>query len=208
MSMNSLKELFFTRNLIENANLSVLIMLRLESFHLGNNKLSDVSFYPPHAPILQYLYLEHNNFNYIPAMYLSILPKLKWVIEMNNNLQRFPDCNAISHLLELIDLSHNQITHIDKKFLEKAISLTHLYLTSNQLTYCPKVERLPSYRLLNIYVKNNPFHCDRKMCWIHEHLININVQGATCTTPQLYKEMAPTDVDEYGLGCYGMFCII
>ena len=68
-----------------------------------------------------------------------------------------------------LELSHNQISHIEHGSFTKTQQLQYLYLSSNKLrTLEQDMFSIPQQGEITILIEDNPLQCDSRICWIKQ----------------------------------------
>lgn len=121
--------------LISVKELSFLQFGQLRELNISHNELNEFRIFLP--PGLEVLLLSHNLIQTWPHHYLAQASQVKQ-IHFDHNLLKSISCevhaNALLHRLINLDLSYNQVDHIDICILKTMPDLTDLNLSNNKLT--------------------------------------------------------------------------
>lgn len=130
-----------------------------------------------HENRVEYLNLSFNNISKLVANSLQRLRNLKWLVLSNNQIQKMPSLvlktQAVINQIDLsfnriqriefdvnvaeLNLSHNRITAagVIKKLVNNLVNLTHLNLSSNQITNLLPNTFQNAQKLRHLNVSNN-----------------------------------------------------
>ena len=134
----------------------------LEGLRMPFNALETISLGLYHiAKTVKYLKFEHNVIRSVASMEGIAFAKLR-----------------------LLDLSHNNITHLNTEHLIapqlRGLGLKHNHLMSlREVTLSSLGNSLPDGEFLNIYLIGNPWNCDGSLSWLQSNLFILarNVRG-------------------------------
>ncbi|XP_067672234.1 polycystin-1-like [Haliotis asinina] len=188
--------LYFTANSLTRMDLTDDRFSNLKIIDFSSNKLESDSGIAKTLLALQHLeelYLQHNNIKKIDTSYLHGT-KLKILDLSSNPLERFSfdddhDISveefrlADSHFadfpfealkvftrLETLDISGNDISHIEKETLFHRTDLKELHLNNNKLTTLLESEFDKLKHLNKIWLADNPWNCDCSLQWLHDRM--------------------------------------
>lgn len=136
------------------------------------------------------LYISHNSLTDFKWNKLSFLHQLQILDLSFNSLTNVTGINVIS-TLTFLDLSHNQIFHLDDGFLKGAQSLRAVSLCSNKLTTINQstFQASPENQIHTIFLQGNPFECTCDLLdfilWIENSDVKIPrlTSEVTCHAP-------------------------
>lgn len=133
---DSVQILDISHNKLSNVKeLSFQLFGQLRELNISHNELND--FKIPLPPVLEVLFLSNNLIHAWPHFYLAKASQVKRIHLDHNLLKNMSfesDTNSLLHRLINLDLSYNQIEHIDKCILKTMPDLTDLNLSSNKLS--------------------------------------------------------------------------
>ena len=143
----------------------------LTNLNLGSNRISqpiDSSMWKG-LQFLEILLLRENYIHTISPEAFSGLIWLKTLKHGHNYLSSIsPSMWVGLRFLEWLSLNDNQFTDIPHKGLSHMPELKTLYLSNNQL----RTMRIDTFdgtpNKLQLYLYDNPIHCDTTLCWMKE----------------------------------------
>ena len=167
-ALTSCKTLILANNLISEVETGTFSnLVHLEYLKLKGNKLTEVR-----ADMWQglgnfgNLDIDDNEIDHLPDGVFSSMRKLS-ILEVSGNRLTEVTGEMFSGLdLWKLNIGGNQISSI--RGLQRA---SYVYFTNNQLTtleedvFLPHDEDAPK---INLHLPRNPFHCDKRMCWLKE----------------------------------------
>ena len=178
-------------------------LVHLEYLKLKGNRLTEVR-----ADMWQGLRdlgnldIDDDEIDHLPDGVFSSMTKLS-ILEVSGNRLTEATCEIFRGLdLWKLNIGGNQITSI--RGLQRA---SYVYFTNNQLTtleedvFLPHDEDAPK---INLHLPRNPFHCDKRMCWLKQAEKNKRVffyyWGYATSSPSC-ENFPGVDWREVGLGC-------
>ena len=202
---------------------------KLWHFPLHSNVLSDLS--PMIVQIadkwkIARWNISYNNLTNIPKPLMLQLTNLQHLIASFNIIKEMPYLTAVANKIVYVDLSYNQITVIpaasmkNLRFLTdldlrgnlvnefpfwtlvRSASLVNLNLRSNALFTMPR--GFPELKLRDtivIDIRNNPFLCDQRLCWMRHYKPLVLLRDADlCSAPAalvgaVFDELTDTELD-------------
>ena len=144
----------------------------------------------------------------------SVAPNLtNWLILKNNNIASLNEFRNYFSGIQFLSLRGNAITSINNIFLSELKehqSITWINLAENQLKIIsPQIQELT--HLQNVWLGENPFHCDCSMTWMISWLNNFTTpsgedigkdyQKIICHSGQA-KGLPIFTLNRVILGCY------
>lgn len=140
---------------------------------------------------------------------LKVMTKLKHIYLENNGLSNIPDLTFQYHTqLENLEIANNGLTKLTQEQIHGlGNSLTSLQLTGNHITLIDKCVIEELSMLENLYLDQNPMHCDCKLAklyqWAKQNEVDDSffryILKAVCSTPQnlnsqYLTQLAPGDL--------------
>ncbi|XP_046581401.1 polycystin-1-like [Haliotis rubra] len=193
---SGVKYLYFTANRLSQLDLTHDRFSNLKIIDFSSNKLESNSGIAKTVHALQHLeelYLQHNNIKKIDTSYLHGT-KVKILDLSNNPIERFSfdddhDISvedfrlADSHFadfpfealkvftkLKTLDISGNDLSHIDKGTLFHSTDLRELHLNNNNFTTMLESEFNELKHLEKIWLADNPWNCDCSLQWLRDRM--------------------------------------
>ena len=92
--------------------------------------------------LLQVIQVSNKRFVYLDMKTFSGLMRLRFLRIMNCQLTQMPSLDPIKKSIILLNLTHNNISHIPGKYFEGFAHFKHLIIRSNYLTEIPNIQSL------------------------------------------------------------------
>ncbi|XP_007893216.1 leucine-rich glioma-inactivated protein 1 [Callorhinchus milii] len=154
---------------------------------LCENRKSIPHNFPPGVVSLSFV---KSGFSEIPEGSFLHMPSLQLLLFTSNSFDTVGD-NAFLGLpqLEYLFVENNKIQSISRLAFRGLKSLIHLSLANNNLQTIPKDVFKGLDALTTVDLRGNSFHCDCKLKWLVEWLVNTNatVDQIYCASPVEYQ---------------------
>ncbi|KAG7492808.1 hypothetical protein MATL_G00019170 [Megalops atlanticus] len=195
---NHLRLLFLSRNHLSSIPLG--LPVTIEELRFDDNRISSISEEALQDLInLKRLILDGNLLNNkrIGEMAFVNLINLTELSLVRNSLTA-PPANLPGTSLEKLQLQDNQINRIPVGAFAFLRQLYRLDLSGNNLSSLPLGVFDDLDNLTQLFLRNNPWHCDCRMKWVRDWLrtlpTKVNVRGLMCQGPDKVKGMAIKDL--------------
>uniref|UniRef100_UPI00358F8343 leucine-rich repeat transmembrane protein FLRT3-like n=1 Tax=Myxine glutinosa TaxID=7769 RepID=UPI00358F8343 len=199
--LTKLRKLFLSRNW-----LSVIpdgLPESLEQLGLNNNKIRVISEdVLSKLTRLKHLYLDGNLLS-TKAVHQQAFSGLHSLVEISpsqNNLEIIP-ANVPGKNLRMMHLQDNIIAEIPKESFSSMEKLSFLDLSGNALRTLMPGALTGLDKIRQLFVKNNPWHCDCKMLWLKDWVLKRRFSDLMCSTPKELKDQSFYDVPLTMLTC-------
>ena len=128
---------------------------------------------------IKHLYMHHNGFSRTPMGLNLIASTVISLSFVSNSIDSLSSMEGVEFIkLVTLRLMYNKITHLRPGLLItprlESLNLEGNHLVSlAEVTQYPWGRSLPEYTYTEIYVKNNPWHCNGSLMWISSNLYKI-----------------------------------
>ncbi|XP_043912079.1 leucine-rich repeat transmembrane protein FLRT3 [Protopterus annectens] len=202
---NNLRLLFLSRNHLSTIPLG--LPTTIEELRLDDNRISIISEMAlKHLVNLKRIILDGNLLNN-RGITDKVFMNLENLMELSlvRNSFTSPPLNLPSTSLRRLYLQENHINHIAPNTFPYMSQLYRLDMSNNNLSSLPRGVFDNLENLTQLFLRNNPWHCDCKMKWTRDWLrtlpTKVNVRGLMCQSPEKVRGMAIKDLAPELFGC-------
>ena len=205
---------------------TIVRLFELEKFDAGRNCITQFPNFV-NSSLLKELYMGNNRIMAIPRENIVGLTQLRIFYIQNNLLSHMAN---ISHLtsLEYFNIGYNMIAELPEGIFQGLSNLIKLSSEYNQISVLPDlIAHLPSLRELymqgnrlltlpdyyahfsplTFHVQDNPFICNRSLCWLHMLTWTyptspLSLDSPTCAEPPFVTKTLVTRAHPTRMECY------
>ena len=177
-------------------------LVRLKSLTMYNCGVSDLSFLKQ-TPVLfgvTYISFISNEIESFPADTFQNYTQLERLDMGYNSISKIN--RFYSKSINLLNLYLNQITHVSEDAFRDIPLLTHIDLSNNAITRLSSRTFEHLHQIKDIYIHNNPLHCDCNLKWFYNVTQEYGIQfhryyTPLCATPPQHKWISALDSSLY-----------